>query len=322
MKNAIRTLMTELVDYAGLFPPAEFAMDEAVRRYASYATEGIEASFGLDAPMLGRFIVPAARLEEFATVIEAEWVVTRQCTWRLTLLASGDAEADRRAVERLMNHERASSRVVVEGLELLRKEQIEPARLDPMLRTYASMLGRVQERGRQAIYVESSTAALPALIPVLRAHGLGAKLRMGGVTPEAIPSCAEVANFVAQCAAAKIPIKATAGLHHALRGEHPLTSAPDAPVATMHGYLNLLTAVLLAEAGAPQPELEAALLSASAADFTLTPESFRWREHRFGVHRLAALRRHGVVGFGSCSFLEPVETLAALVDPRQQRETA
>jgi len=57
--SALRELMTGLIDYAGLFPPAALEMDAAVRNYEAYLR-------GPDAWALGRFVVPAARLEDLA----------------------------------------------------------------------------------------------------------------------------------------------------------------------------------------------------------------------------------------------------------------
>ena len=37
--KALRALLTGIVDYAGLFPPAALDMTTAVRNYASYADE-------------------------------------------------------------------------------------------------------------------------------------------------------------------------------------------------------------------------------------------------------------------------------------------
>ena len=51
--TAIRALMADLVDYAGLFPPAGLDMFSAVRRYRGYLT-------GEDHWALGKFVVPAA----------------------------------------------------------------------------------------------------------------------------------------------------------------------------------------------------------------------------------------------------------------------
>ena len=52
-----RALLSEIVDYAGLFPPAQLPLEKAVREYAAHLGEE-------KAWMLGRFIIPAQRLEE------------------------------------------------------------------------------------------------------------------------------------------------------------------------------------------------------------------------------------------------------------------
>ena len=51
-------LLSGLIDYAGLFPPASLAMAAAVANYDAYLR-------GEYSWILGRFIVPVARLEEF-----------------------------------------------------------------------------------------------------------------------------------------------------------------------------------------------------------------------------------------------------------------
>ena len=58
--TTLRTLLHSLVDYAGLFPPAALDMHQAVHEYAHHRA-------GDHAWMLGHFIVPVSRLEEFAT---------------------------------------------------------------------------------------------------------------------------------------------------------------------------------------------------------------------------------------------------------------
>jgi hypothetical protein len=57
LARSAKALFTGLIDYAGLFPPAELPMDEAVRRYDAYRQ-------GEYAWMLGRFIVPEQRVSE------------------------------------------------------------------------------------------------------------------------------------------------------------------------------------------------------------------------------------------------------------------
>src|SRR5262245_39438675 len=76
----------------------------------------------------------------------------------------------------------------------------------------------------------------------VKCSGCFAKLRSGGVKHEAIPSVEEVAAFIRACADRRLAFKATAGLHHPVRSMQPLTYAPDAPRAVMHGFLNVFLA--------------------------------------------------------------------------------
>ena len=56
--RSLHLLLGERVDYAGRFPPATREMRDAVANYATYSESA-------EAWMLGRFITPVARLEEF-----------------------------------------------------------------------------------------------------------------------------------------------------------------------------------------------------------------------------------------------------------------
>src|SRR5882757_4734763 len=54
---ALRALLSGLIDYAGMFPPAKLSLAEAAKNFLEYMS-------GRHAWMLGRFVVPAAQLEE------------------------------------------------------------------------------------------------------------------------------------------------------------------------------------------------------------------------------------------------------------------
>lgn len=62
----MRDFLASIVDYAGLFPPAELGMAESVREYAG-------ARSGPDRWALGRFVVPAARLPELRPLADSAW---------------------------------------------------------------------------------------------------------------------------------------------------------------------------------------------------------------------------------------------------------
>ena len=39
MRGSLRALLTGIIDYAGLFPPARLPLDQAVRNYGRYRNE-------------------------------------------------------------------------------------------------------------------------------------------------------------------------------------------------------------------------------------------------------------------------------------------
>ncbi len=61
IQPALRAFMENLIDYAGLFPPADLSILELIQNYARYRQEP-------ECWMLGRFIIPARRLGELTAV--------------------------------------------------------------------------------------------------------------------------------------------------------------------------------------------------------------------------------------------------------------
>src|SRR5271168_4777730 len=61
---ALRALLSGLIDYAGMFPPAKLSLEEAAHNFLQYAR-------GPQAWMLGKFVVPAAQVVELRRFLEA-----------------------------------------------------------------------------------------------------------------------------------------------------------------------------------------------------------------------------------------------------------
>lgn len=167
--------------------------------------------------------------------------------------------------------------------------------------------GVVKSSG-QAVYCEVAPDDVSALDAIKQA-GSFAKVRMGGVKAEAFPSSQEVSRFILNCADRKLAFKATAGLHHPIRGEYALTYEPNAPRATMHGFINLLMAACLAWRG--ERNIEAVLNETDPRSFVFD-ESAHWRSLSLTSAEIAEARTNFVHSIGSCSFEEPVAELQAL----------
>jgi len=300
--SGARALLSGLVDYAGLFPPAGLGMKEAVAEYARHRREP-------EAWMLGRFVVPAARLGELEEALESVWASaeggggkapgTAKAPWSLSALVGPAFRTHVDAV--LAFNEQHTGRARIDSVEFWATTR---AGLDAGLEVISDGL---------TTFVELPLDdALDELLPVVKSRGAMAKVRTGGVTADLIPETGSLARFVAACASAGVPFKATAGLHHPVRTEHALTYEEGAPRGTMHGFLNVFSAATFARAGMAESEIEAVLKETDAAAFRLDEEGLALGERRASSDELARARQRSAMSFGSCSFQEPVADLKSL----------
>ena len=112
-----------------------------------------------------------------------------------------------------------------------------------------------------------------------------------------------------RAAAVSLPVKATAGLHHPVRRHDP-----DLGV-DMHGFLNLAVAQQIAASGGARGDVVEALEATDPAEFDFAASRLVWRGHEIGLRALQDQRVTGLHGFGSCSFVEPIDDLLAMGVP-------
>ena len=289
--TALRALLPGRVDYAGLFPPAGLDMAVAVHNYAAYRA-------GDDAWILGRFVVPVSRFDELSEALAALGAQAAP-EWRLTAVAGADVEADLERVREFARKEQGHA--CVDSLE---------AKL-----TSADAIRRAAKTAQSDVTIFAEIpldADIESLVAAVKAANIYAKLRTGGVTAESIPSPEAVLRFMRCCVSAEVPFKATAGLHHPIRAEYPLTYEPGAPLGLMHGFLNVFLTAGLLRSGLSDAEALELLDERDAAAFSATPSTLRWRGAVLDEAQIDALRGRVALSFGSCSFSEPVEELRKL----------
>jgi len=281
--TAIRSLMRGLVDYAGLFPPAGLAMPAAVRAYREYLA-------GDDAWALGKFVVPASRLAEFSASFNEVCCGEREPVWGLSVLVSDDLTGDAMAMEAV-----TQGAMSLDSVEVKAKSAADAERI---LQDFAPGVD---------VFVEFEPERTREMLPVLARFSARAKIRTGGVAAGAFPSVETVAEFLAACAREKVGFKATAGLHHAVRGGYKLTYESNSVRATMHGFVNVFLAAVLAWRGESMKALVETLSVSDAAAFAFGEDEVRWRRFEAGVDEIEAVRRKFAMSYGSCSFTEPLE---------------
>ena len=292
-------LLRDLIDYAGLFPPASLAMAACVANYDAYSRS--EWNW-----ILGRFIVPVARLVEFDEAfarLPTPTPGTGFKNWRLSVLLGSDPVADVAHI-REFNSRLASSnsgrRAVIESVEVKVASPEEVRRLSGII------------PAELETYFEVPLSSCGECIAAMAECGRRAKIRTGGETADKFPAPENVIEFIRLCAATNVPFKATAGLHHPLRSVHRFTYQAGGPSGIMHGFVNVFLAAAFLRAGM-EATLAFQLLEEQSADaFHFDSDGVSWRQHRLSQPEIAAARRSFAVSFGSCSFTEPIDDLKSL----------
>jgi hypothetical protein len=286
--NTVGTLISGLIDYAGLFPPASLTMREAVRNYGCYL-EGTEQW------ALGRFILPWERMAEFHETREA-LAPQHAVTWRISLLGRPDEIPW--ALE-----ENASAKTPA-TIDTLESKAVSAGEI-------ASAAQRIPE-GLTAYFECPWGNELPEFINACAATGVRVKLRTGGLTPSMIPRAEEIAHALVLCEQTTTPFKATAGLHHPIRSLYRLTYAADAPTDTMHGFVNVFLAAALLWSGGSEADAAITLHRDSPESFEFGDEEVYWHPYTLTKNQLREAREHFAISFGSCSFEEPMDDLKRL----------
>lgn len=258
MSTSLLPVFERLFDDAGLFPPASRPMAEALRAHERVRT-------GPHARLVGPFLCPVDRIDELDACVAAG--VPRPP--ELGVIGARSGPAWRRVTYR------------------------------PGVVQVEARLGVPLPEGSRRLrcFVElPPDGPVDAAVERVAATGAGAKVRCGGMTPDAVPSPERLAEVLVACAKRRLPFKATAGLHHAFRRRSPAGGVGQ----PQHGFVNLLAATSVALTGAACDEI-AAILDTEEDD-----------ARRVLLVRIDRRSRTLLRSIGSCSIDEPVDDLTAL----------
>lgn len=299
---AFKTFLSQILDYAGLYPPANLTLEVAFQNFIHYQASP-------DAWMLSRFVVPAKRLAELPSFQE-----------NLSFTALGRGGRD---IEELLGNialDIADIRLFCEARDNAQADMFEVAlpassltdkfAANDIVTRAAEMLNK---NGIivffEAPFSEGWEVRVQKLTRALRKvkdKHVGFKLRTGGVTADAFPSPEQIAWAMTEVREAGVPMKCTAGLHHPIRHFNSSVNTK------MHGFLNVFGAGVLAFANRiSQTQIQSILEDEDPASFVFDEAGFGWRNLRVATSAVMQARQL-ITSFGSCSFNEPREDLKAI----------
>ena len=270
------SLLNALCDDAAIFPPGSLPLAEAVPAHLEHRASSHRR-------MVGPFVISSAQLAELGLLVEDQPATSFEVSVTVPS-PSGVAAA--------LEQAEAIAALRVTGIEVMVPEGFPVETVVPSLDTALTY------RPEIAVFVELPRNELrAALVMALGSTSYLAKLRTGGVRADLYPNEQELAEAIVASVAAKVPFKATAGLHHAVRNTDPQTGFEQ------HGFLNLVTAVDAALAGADEARVERLLAERD-------PDRVAAQARAAGARALPV--RGQFRSFGTCSITEPLEELVAL----------
>ena len=281
-----RALMAGAVDYAGLFPPAQLPLANALAEYR-------RALAGADAWMLGRFIVPAVQLPALADAVVRD--AHDGGGWTVSAIVREHMDEDAAAVQ-AFNQRAAHLHVRVDTIECRPSSS---ASITWLAKTFSPAF---------TVHVEVGVGpTAPDDLRVVARHQLRAKVRTGGLAPDAFPAPASLVAFIESARDVGVPFKATAGLHHAMRGAYPLSDEIGAQSATMHGFVNVMLATATVGERFATTTAAALLTRTDRSALVFDDERVRWGDVELSIDAIVRMREAQCVSFGSCSFREPAD---------------
>jgi hypothetical protein len=314
MKTSLQAFLSNLIDYAGLFPPAALSLPAAIANYGRYRHHP-------DRWMLGRFIIPAARLDELSTLAGASFTANDPYSFSILGRSGRDSDdfltalqADLAALTAFRQRHGPAVRTDVFETRLPPGNH-SPAALQHLLVSAGHLLGPLTpyyEATPGPDWHDTIATTLEAIAHCNSglagaAHPAGFKLRCGGVKAAAFPTPEQVAFALVTARDCGVPLKATAGLHHPIRRY-------DHTVQThMHGFLNLFGGGILAHVHSlDQTAVQTILEDENPAAFAFNNDTFTWQHLPATTTQITHLRTAALISYGSCSFDEPREDLQTL----------
>lgn len=304
---SLYTFLSGLIDYAGLYPPAQLPLYDAITNYVQYRRAD-------DAWMLAHFVIGANRLAELSAILTEHPYMLDAEPLSFAVVGRGGTtvedfmeslKADAAAIQTfIFTH---APKVNVAQFEVKLPVLADAAAVTQLCHASHAILNRpiFFEPALNDDWHENITQAVTGVAAF--GQGAGIKLRTGGLVADAFPTTEQISHALIACRDARVPLKFTAGLHH------PIRQFREEVQEKMYGFVNLFGAGLLAQADHFSPAQINLVLNDEHADhFRFDERGFHWQVYEVKTEQIAAARQSALISFGSCSFDEPREDLQAL----------
>lgn len=323
MTQSFKAFMDGLIDYAGLFPPAELSLDTSIQKYSDYRKSE-------DAWMLSRYIIPASRLSELEPYHDSLFQEGEPFEFSVLGKKTETISEYREHLQDVIDavdrfHRTHGGRVTTDILEIKLPREAVFANDGGLLKKIFDETAEWLDKSAllpnrvffEGFFEENWRKEIGLILEMINNHNqnyegesfreAGFKLRCGGVEADMFPSLEEVAVTLNHAREQNVALKYTAGLHH------PIRRYSDSVKTKMYGFFNIFGGAMMGYAhNLSDDKLIEILREEDPENFNFADEGLKWKDLTVSTDEISELRDVALISFGSCSFDEPREDLQRL----------
>ena len=299
--KSLTLFLDKLIDYAGLFPPAQLEIGSSIRNYAEYVKS-------IDKWMMSQFIIPVSRLHEIPRELMEKF--SKKHPLVLSLISGNiinEIDIATHFFETypeeviFSGHESRISDLSTFTQDLLDVHQL--------CKNQNFDFDSFYEVAPSQNWINEMNDAIAKIATFNTNHNVnvGFKLRCGGVEAQMFPTVENIAHTILACRNSNLSMKFTAGLHHPIRHYSALVQTK------MYGFFNVFIGGMVAHKF--NLELDALieiLIDENPDNFIFDDNGLNWKDYFISNSEIQTYRDKSFISYGSCSFNEPRADLQKL----------
>ena len=299
--ESVYCFLQKLIDYAGLFPPADLEIKTSLENYAKY----IQSK---DKWMMSKFIVPVSSLNDIT------YNIIKMFSEKYPIILSIISNDIYNDIESIKKFSQINSKTII--FSTYESQVLDISRFS------TNLLDIYKLSEREGLRLESfyeilsddnwvskmnETVSIISKFNTECKTNIGFKLRCGGVKSHMFPVVENIGHAIIACRDANVPMKFTAGLHH------PVSRYSESVKTKMYGFLNIFVGGMIAHKfNLKNEQLKEILLDENPKNFIFDTNGLHWKSYSISNIEIAKYRKESFISYGSCSFNEPREDLKKL----------
>lgn len=314
--NSIQKFIHGIIDYAGLFPPANLNLHDSLTNYVNYIKENKYS-------LLSSFVIPISQLNNVQTTLNNIGNEYENIAFSFVATRAGNLndfikilKSDLEQIEKfLISNGKFSAKALELALPLDLAQLDDQEIKNNIVNQAIELISNYNLPPFFEIpYSTNWEADVEGLITILNKNNneqhynyrSSFKIRCGGVKPEMTPPTDYIISAIKSTAKNELSLKATAGLHH------PFNHFNESLGGIMHGFVNVFSAIILNNKyDISKEKLKALIDDQNPENFKWDNESLYWNEFSADLGEIE-YSKNIISSYGSCSFDEPIDDLKQL----------